>query len=178
MRKVFNKDYAEVDRFLLSHDVLTKQAKDMVRKRKASVEVLKSQYNFGDMRRVIYELEDYIRGRGYSYKGFAVDFQNRPEETVGIVYEKADGSAIHILFDQKKWTMPFIVEKIPQNGGYYPEREERLLHHLNTRIDDFDVMRQRRDISKISLPPSIIFVGTGQGLTREQAQEYKKLTRQ
>jgi len=172
MRKVNNKDYAEVDRFLLDHDVLTEQAKEMVRNRKATVEVLRSQYEFGDEWKIIDSLEQYARQRGYHYKGFAIDFQNRPEQTVGIVYERTDGAAVHILFDQKVWTMPFIVAKVPESSAeasYSMQIEGPLLKNLNRRFLDFDVRTQKPVVSVVRVPPDDILI------TVEQLQAYNTL---
>lgn len=176
MRKVFNRDYAEVDRFLLNSDVLTEQAMEMVRKKKAAVEVLKSQYEFGEAWRIIYGLEDYIRGREYHYKGFATNFPNRSEQTIGIVYEKEDG-ALHILFDQKTWKMPFLVEKVPVHmfrGNHVVSLDEPLLQNLGVWFSDYDVRTQLRMVSRVMLPPNTIDVL----MTLKQYQEYEKLRSQ
>jgi len=111
----FKQDYAEIDAFLFSHDVVSPYFKDLMEQGKVCREAVKKSRHFEPMaKEIIMGLHKKLLSHGYKYAGFAREFigvSNRKKsyETIGIVYEKGDVS-YHIVYDNNFW-MPFVVEK-------------------------------------------------------------------
>ncbi len=114
-RYKFKQSYAEIDSFLMSHDIVSPYFKEEIKKGNIRKEIIKGRRHFERKAgKLMKELHKKMLSHGYRYKGYAREFTgNKKYESTGIVYEKGDTS-FHVVYNNKFW-LPFIVEKNTSN---------------------------------------------------------------